>query len=314
MINRRITVLILTVILVFSFVSCKSTDNSGESSKTVATAEGKSTFPMTVTDSYDRQIVLDKEPERVISIGPNITEIIFALGKSDKMVGRSEYCDYPEEAKSIESVGAIEDPSIEKITELRPDLVIVSTHFKKEVVKKLEELGIKVASFYGQESFEGVYSTIEKVGMVLNAEENGEKLISEMKTKVQNVLDKVKDKARPSVYYVVSFGKMGDYTAGSDTFMGQMIEMAGGKNAADDVKGWSYSLEKLMEKNPDIMICSKYYDFKKGIEGTNGYKDLEAVKKGKLYEIDNNLLERQGVRLADGLTELAKIIHPEAFK
>jgi iron complex transport system substrate-binding protein len=107
---------------------------------------------------------------------------------------------------------------------------------------------------------------------------------------------------------------MGDFTAGKGTFIGKMIEMAGGKNAADDVEGWSYSLEKLVEKNPDIMICSMYYDTKKGIQSTNGYKDLDAVKNGKLFEIDNNLLDRQGPRLADGLVELAKIIHPESFR
>lgn len=314
MLNRRILFLLLAVILTFSFIGCSNAYNLSDSTKAKSTSGSVSAYPMTVTDSYNRQVKIDKEPEKIISIAPNITEIVFALDRSSKLIGRSEYCDYPEEVKKVASIGSLKDPSIEKIVELKPDLVIASTHFKKEVVQKLEELGIKVVVFYGQESFEGVYATIEKVSMVLNAKDNAQKLVSEMKMEVQDVLDKVKDKPCPSIYYVVSFGKTGDYTAGKDTFIGQMIGMAGGKNAADDVQGWAYSLEKLTEKKPDIIICSKYYNSKQGIENANGYKDLAAVKNGKLYEIDNNLLDRQGTRLADGLTELARIIHPEAFK
>lgn len=314
MFKRRIIFVVLTIALIFSLFGCSKTGDLSEKNTIDNKVEDNSAFPMTITDSYSRQVKIDKEPQKVISIAPNITEIIFALDRSSKLVGRSEYCDFPEEAKNITSIGSLKEPSIEKIVELKPDIVIASTHFKKETVQKLEELGINVAVFYGAESFEGVYNTVEKVGKVLNAEEKAEKLVSEMKLKVQNVLDGVKDKLQPSVYYVVSFGKTGDYTAGKDTFIGQMLEMAGGKNAAEDAEGWAYSLEKLTEKQPEIIICSKYYNSKQGIENANGYKDLDAVKKGKLYEIDNNLLDRQGPRLADGLTELASVIHPEVFK
>ncbi len=312
MLKRRILSIICTAVLAFSLFGCSNSGVSNKSSEEKNEVSGS--FPMTVTDSYDRTVTIEKEPEKVISIAPNITEIIYALDRSKKLIGRTEYCDYPEEVKSITSIGNLTDPNIEKIVELKPDLVIVSTHFKKELVQKLEELGIKVVAFYGDESFDGAYNTIENVGRVLNANEKAQKLITEMKAKVQDVLNKVKDKPRPSVYYVVSFGEAGDFTAGKDTFIGQMIEMAGGKNIADDVEGWSYSLEKLVEKKPEIIICSKYYNSKQGIENANGYKDLDAVKNGRLYEIDNNILDRQGVRIADGLTELAKIIHPESFK
>ena len=127
-------------------------------------------------------------------------------------------------------------------------------------------------------------------------------------------MDKVKDQEKPSVYYVVGFGEYGDYTAGGDTFIGKMIEMAGGKNVAKEAEGWAYSLEKLVEQNPDILICSKHFDSKAGIELANGYKELSAVKEGRLYEIDNDLLDRPGTRLADGLEELARLIHPNVFK
>jgi len=98
-------------------------------------------------DSYDREVNLDKEPERIVSVAPNITEIIFALGKQDKLVGRTDFCDYPEEAKNIESIGNIDQPNVEKIVELQPDVVIASSIFTKEMLQKLEEANIKVAIF-----------------------------------------------------------------------------------------------------------------------------------------------------------------------
>jgi iron complex transport system substrate-binding protein len=307
--GKRVLSLIITIVLCFVLNACKK-ETVGIKDKS---AEG-TVYPLKVIDSYNREVTIDKEPQRIISIAPNITETIFVLGKGDKMVGRTDYCDFPTEASKIASVGKLTDPSLEKIVELKPDVVIASTHFKKEVVTKLEELNIKVLVLYGQESFDGVYETITKVAQVLNAKEAGDKVIGDMKKKVDSVTAKVKEAKKPSVYYVVGYGKSGDFTAGKGTFIGNMIEMAGGTNAANDVEGWKYSLEKLVEKNPDILVCSKNFETKKGIEGTNGYKDLKAVKGGKLLEIDENLLNRQGPRLAEGLETLAKLIHPEVFK
>lgn len=274
----------------------------------------KTTFPMTIKDSYDREIVIEKEPQRVVSIAPNITETVFALKDESKLVGRTDYCDYPSEVSKIESVGTIQEPSIEKIVELKPDLVIASTHFSKDTLTKLEELKIPTVVLYGEESFDGVYDTILDVGKILNSNQEAEALISDMKKKVEDVKKGIEGKDKPLVYYVISYGKSGDYTAGKNTFIGQLLEMAGAENAAADVTDWKYSLERLIEKNPDIMICPSVGGYKQGLETTNGYKDLDAVKNKKLYEIDENIITRQGPRLADGLYELAKIIHPDAFK
>ncbi len=248
-----------------------------------------------------------------MSVSPDLTEIIFALGEEERLVGRSDFCNYPEDTKEIPSVGAIDDPNIEKIAELQPDLVIGSRIFPRDSDAKLQELNIPVLILDSQQSFEGIYDMIESMGQVLSVPDKAEALVMEIENKVQNVSEKVKDVSRPRVYYVVGFGEAGDFTAGGDTFIGTIIEMAGGDNVAKDLQGWQYSLEKLIEQDPDIIICSKYYDAKAGIEQAQGYKDLRAVKEGRLLEIDNNLLDRQGPRLADGLEELAKLIHPELF-
>lgn len=268
---------------------------------------------MTIVDSYGRTVELETEPQRVISIAPSITEIIYAINAQEKLVGRTDFCDYPEDVSDVESIGSLTDPSIEKIMEINPDIVIASTHFKEDVLKKLDELGIKVLVLYGPESFEGVYETIEKVGTILNREEEAKTVVNEMKDKVEYVTSRVEGREKPTVYYVIGYGEFGDFTATGETFISKMIEMAGGINVAKDAQGWKYSIEKLLEKDPDIIICSKYFDTKTGIENTNGYSQLTAVKEGRLFEIDNNKLDRQGTRLAYGLEELAKLIHPDAF-
>lgn len=310
-IKKTLSILLIFIISL-SLFGCSNSNTTSSSNNQNLQAETK--YPITIQDSNNRKVTLDRQPKRIVSVAPNITEIIFALGKGDELVGRTDYCDYPAAAKKITSIGSLQQPNIEKIAELKPDIVIASTHFSKESLQKLEELNIKVAVLYGSENFEGAYDTISKIGQLVNANNKAQEIVSNMKKKVQDVVSKVKNKSKPSVYYVVSYGKYGDYTAGKDTFISQMIEMAGGKNAAADAEGWKYSVEKLVQNNPNILICSKYYNTKDGIKSTNGYKDLTAVKSNKLYEVDDNLINRQGPRLADGLEALAKIIHPEAFK
>ncbi|MGH4141088.1 ABC transporter substrate-binding protein [Clostridium sp.] len=311
--KKSIISIVLAVLICVVFSSCgnKVTEKAVSTTKKETTAV---VYPLKVVDSYNRTVTIESEPKRIITIAPNITEGVYALGKGEKLVGRSDYDDYPKEALKVASVGSVLQPNIEKIVELKPDVVIASTHFDKAVLKKLEALNIKVIVLYGEENFAGVYDTMSKLGQVVNASEKAQSIISDMKKKVTDITSKVKDAKKSTVYYVAGFGKSGDFTAGKDTFIGNMIEMAGGTNVADDAIGWKYSVEKLIEKDPDVLICSKFFDSKKGIQATNGYKDLKSVKNGKLLEIDSNIVDRQGPRSVEGLEAMAKLIHPELFK
>ncbi len=270
-------------------------------------------YPMTITDSYDREITIESEPMRVVSMAPSISETLYYLGAIDKLVGRTEYCDFPEEIQGIDTAGSLMEPNIEKIVDLNPDLVIASTHFSKDSVETLENLGIKVVVFTPEESFDGVYDTITVVGKVLNKENEAIEHVETMKQMVDEVVNRVKELEKKTVYYAIGFGEYGDYTAGGDTFISEMIELAGGENIASDVSGWSYSLEKIIENDPEVVIISKYYGMKESFEAAEGYKELEAVKNGKLIAIDNNKIDRQGPRLAEGLLELAKAIHGDNY-
>lgn len=310
---KSLSVIFLALIMMVVLGACGNTSNETSSSKT-QNETSATVYPYTVKDSQGNETVIEKEPKRIISVAPSITEIIYALGKGDELVGRTDYDDYPEQVKNVESVGSLTDPNVEKIIALKPDIVIASTHFRDEVEKKLEDLGIKVVVLYDANNFNGVYDSINTVGQIVNAQDKAKDIVTSMKKKIEDVEEKVKGKEIPKVYYVVGFGKDGDFTATGDTFIGQMINMAGGNNIAKDATDWKYSLEKIIANNPDYIVISKNNGMKEQFMATAGYEELSAVKNNKVIEIDDNLLNRQGPRLADGVEALAKILHPDAFK
>ncbi len=289
-------------------------EQEDEAAEEDAQEEEEAVYPKTVVDSYDREVVLESRPETLVSIAPSITEIIFALERGDLLIGRTDFCDYPAEVSEVESIGSLMEPNIEKIVELDPDVVIASTHFSRESLEKMEELGLTVLVFYGSEDFEGTFYTIEVIGELFEEEEKASEIVSDMKETIADVKERVEGLEKPSVYYVIGFGEWGDYTATGETFISEMIEIAGGENIAKEAEGWQYSVEKIVEQDPEILIVSKFHDSKAGIMEATGYKDLTAVQEDRIFEIDNNLLDRTGPRMAEGLRTLAEIFHPEAFE
>ena len=284
------------------------TSSLEQTTKENTPSDAQTAYPLTITDSMGYEITFEKEPEKVVSLGPNITEMVFALDSQEKLVGRTEYCDYPEEVSSIESVGTLTQPDVEKIISLNPDVVIASIHFSEEAKSQLEDIGIKVVILFEEHKMDGVYTMIETLGAIVNQNDKAAETIADMKERIAAVQERVKEKEAPSVYYVVGFGEYGDFTAGNDTFIHELITLAGGNNIAKDISGWNFSLEKLVELDPEIIIVGT--GIKDSFMTAENYKDLSAVKNGKVYEIDNNLLDRQGVRNAQGVEILADTFHP----
>ncbi|WP_244833532.1 ABC transporter substrate-binding protein [Clostridium sp. BJN0001] len=310
---KKFTSALLIFALTFVLNGCSLNSVSKKSSDNAALqTETQTTYPLTIKDSYGEDVTLKEEPKKVISLAPNITELIYNLDAQKKLYGRTDYCDYPEEALDVESVGTMRTPDIEKIISLEPDIVIASTHFSEENAKKLKDNGINVMCLYQENDFDGVYSMIEKLGKVLNKNEKATETVNNMKKTISEVSEKVKNLKKPSVYYVVSYGDSGDYSAPENTFVGQIINLAGGKNIVPENDSWSYSRELLIENDPDIIVVRK--GEKDKFMSTKGYEDLTAVKEGKVYEIDNNIIDRQGYRNAEGVYEMAKIFHEDAFK
>ncbi|MBE5953871.1 MAG: ABC transporter substrate-binding protein [Lachnospiraceae bacterium] len=307
--KNKVALLLAMLMLVVGLSACG--EKANEDGKEAAKAE-QTAYPLTVTDTNGESVTIEKEPQRVVSVAPNLTEVVYKLGAQDKLVGRSDYCDYPAEVSAIDSVGTITGPDVEKIISLNPDLVIVSTHFDEANAKVLDEAGIQVLTLYDQGDVNGVYTVIDTLGQALNKNAEADACVEDMKKTIADVETKVKDLEKPTVYYVVGYGEYGDYTAGGDTFIHGIIEAAGGDNIAKDISGWSISLEILVEADPKIIIINEA--MKEDFMSAPTYCELTAVKEGRVYTLDVNMLERQGYRNAEGVKALAEIFHPEAFK
>ena len=265
--------------------------------------------PGDVKDARGRTITLHGAPGRIVSLGPNITEIIYALNRGDSLVGRTDWCDYPHEASTIPSVGGPKDPSLETILSLRPDLVIASTHAPLESLGIMEEAGLLTLVLYGPETYDGAYQVIETVGRILGADAAAAELLEEMRRRTAAVLTRAAALTdKPRVYYAVGFGEGGDWTATGDTFIHQMLTMAGGRNVAAGAAGWSFSLERLVLEDPDMIILNR--GLANSFKRTPIYKELKAVKDGQIFEVDENTIVRQGPRLIDGLETLNALFGP----
>lgn len=303
---KKLIIVATAVITMGTFVACGTSNGKIN--------EGKDKpFSVTITDSTGETITLDKKPERIVSLAPSTTEIVAALGAEDKLVGRTKYCNYPETITKLPEVGGTMDPNVEKIIELQPDLVVGSTHVSQEVIDKLREVGIATVFVNEQQDFDGTYSAIEKVGQLIGEEDKATEVVAAMKKKVEETTKKVEEVAsgeKLKVYYCIGYGDY-DSTAGGDTFIGEIINLSGGINIAQDVQGWSYSKEKIVENDPDIIIVPSHSNMIEGLKTADFYKDLRAVKEGKVFEIDGDMISRQGPRVADAFEEMARVINPE---
>lgn len=272
------------------------------------------------TDQEGRTVTLDGVPQRIVSLAPSNTEILFAIGLGDKVVGVTDYADYPAAAKTKPSVGGYTDPDIEKIVALKPDLVLATDIQMPKVVPELEKLGIKVAVL-NPKNLDQILQSITLVGQMTGASTEAATLVSSMQTRIKAVEDKVaglSPSQKPKVFYAVWYNPL--MSAGQGTFQNDLIQKAGGINIAANLTGWSnISIETVIADNPDIMIAGlsqpsiKDNNFK-FINTDPRLADTSARKNGKVYGIDSNIVSRDGPRIVDALEQMAKMIHPELFK
>jgi len=255
----------------------------------------------------------NKTYERIISTSPSNTEILFALGLEDKVIGVTTYCNYPEEAEEKEKIGGFSTVDIELIINSTPDLVLASSMMKDEDIKKLEGTGIEVVVI-DPENIDEILENIELIGNLtgkekeaLNIAENLEKRINKVKENAENL------KKKPKVMYVVWHEPL--MSAGRKTFANDLIEIAGGENIYSDteVQYPTISLESVIDRNPDIIITSMGHGDAKNltyeyIMNEPRLKNVNAVKNGRVYGIDTDLTGRPGPRIIDGLERFAEWI------
>lgn len=281
---------------------------------------------ITLTDDAGRNVQVSTKVERIVSLAPSNTEILFALGLGDKVVGVTDFCDYPPEAQGKEKIGGIE-PNMEKVVALSPDLVlaiggspvVASIGGNVELLAKFEELKLPTL-ILAPKDLEGVLADIELVGKATGAQQAAAKLVADMRAKVDQVLAKTKDVTqRPKVFYELDATDPGKpWTPGPGSWHDTFISMAGGVNVAAGAKAaWAQlSTEEIIKENPDLIILgdANWGVNAEAVKSRSGWGAIKAVKQDAIYPIDDNLISRPGPRLADGLVALAKIIHPELFK
>jgi iron complex transport system substrate-binding protein len=245
-----------------------------------------------LTDSYNREIKLDKPPEKIISLSPGITEMLFLLNAEDKLIGISNYCNYPEGTRDIMKVGGLQNINIETIISLQPDLVLIGSIIPKNEVDKLEKSGITVIAIKEEEKLEGMLDAITILGQIADCVPRADsltayygKLLDDYK---KNTADQVAAKL-PTVYYVVNFGAGGDFTAPGNSHINQIIQLAGGRNIGDTLSTWNVSREYLFTQNPDIIfVRTEDLDhFKKSYP----YSLLAAVKENRVYPIESGWMD-----------------------
>lgn len=278
----------------------------------------EATFPMTITDAIGKDITLEAPPEKIVSLIPSNTEILFSLGLKDEIVGVTDNDDYPPEVAEKEKVGGMEY-NIEKIIALNPDIVFShesSMSLSEAAIEQLESAGVKVFVVNNAQDFNETYTTIEQLGRATGKLPVAEEVIANMKAKVEEVLAKVKD-VEPKKVLVEASDEPDIYTAGNGTFMNAMLEMIHAENVAADADDWyKIDAEQIIAKNPDVIVVTYHYvpDILTKIPQRAGFDTINAVKNKAIVQVDENTTSRQGPRLGEGLEELAKAIYPEVFK
>jgi iron complex transport system substrate-binding protein len=288
-------------------------------SPAVAVTQAPASTAITLTDGLGRVVVLKEAAQRVVSLAPSNTEILFAVGAGRQVVGRDEFSDYPAETSSIQKVGgSMGQYSVEAIVALKPDLVLAAEINSPELVKQLENLGLTVYYLKNPKTFEELYVNLETVAQLTG--QDSTKLTDSLKARVAAVDEKIMPlNARPSVFYEIdATDPAKPYTYGPGTFGDLLITRAGGFNIGGKLTDPypQISLEQIVVSNPSIILLgdSAFGATVESVLARPGWKPIAAVTSKQIFPIDDNLISRPGPRLVDGLEQLAKLLHPGVFQ
>ncbi|MFW6110992.1 MAG: ABC transporter substrate-binding protein [Thermoproteota archaeon] len=280
---------------------------------------------ITLVDNLGNVVTMNSPPERIVSLSPSNTEILFAVGAGDKVVGVTDFCNYPYnftawiEAGNMTSIGSFSGPSVEPIVALEPDLVLATSQ-SLETAESLKDLGYNVLVIEGQ-TIDGILETILLVGRATYHNSQASTLVTQMRSKIDTISAQANEAATtPKVYHEVWHDPL--MSVGPGTFLDEMITLAGGENIFHDASAsWPVvSSEAIIEKDPDVMFFPEmymgrgnFYETIEAVENRPGWDSITAVQDDALYEIDSDIISRPGPRIVDALEALAKMIHPEIF-
>jgi len=272
-----------------------------------------------LTDDIGNEVEIEGPVERIVSLAPSNTEIAFALGLGDQIVGVTDFCDYPPQALEIEKIGGVE-PNLEQIVALDPDLVLaIGGEPDPLIIGQLQELGLAVLVLK-PDDLDALYHDIELVGQATGVQQRAEELVAEMQERVAAVTAVTADVTeRPLVFYELDgTDPTKPWTAGSGSWHDEFIHMVGGTNlAGTQESAWvQLNAEEIVAQDPVIIILgdAAWGTTPESVAERPGWDVISAVRDGRVYPIDDNLISRPGPRVVEGIEELARLIHPELFE
>ncbi len=314
--HKSLVLLTLWGLLIIALAGCASAE-APEASEPAGTEAPDS---VSVVDDAGRTVEVVSDPQRLISLAPSNTEILFALGLGDKVVGVTDFCDYPEAAQSIEKVGGMEH-NLEKIVALDPDLVLAIGGSPAQVEKaiEIEKLGLTVLVLEPGD-IESIMADVELMGKATGAEKEAGQLAAQMQKRFDEITAKAKGaESKPKVFFELdATDPSKPYTPGPGSFIDALISLAGGSNigASAQMQWAQLSTEEIIAQDPEVIVLgdANYGVTIEMVKERPGWSVITAVENGAIYPIDDILISRPGPRIIDGLEALARIIHPELFK
>lgn len=300
---------LLILLLTFLLQGC------GKTTKVVS----GSGFPLQITDDLGRQVTIKEAPQRIVSLAPAVTETLFALGLGDKVVGVTNYCDYPAEAKTKPKVGGFSTPSAELVVAAKPDLVL-ATSINENYVPQLENAGLTVVTIESL-NLPQVLENIRLIGQVTGASDAANNLTADMQKRIDSITTKVSslpDEQKPAVYFEIWPDPI--TTGGSKSFVNSLIVMAGGKNIAGDVEqDWvNLSPEMVLARDPKVAILCHHGSSLQTVEefkSRKGWGQVSAIRNNRIGLVsDENTVVRTGPRVVEGFEYMARLIHPDLIK
>jgi iron complex transport system substrate-binding protein len=268
-------------------------------------------------DEVGRKVEVPGSPQRIISVAPNVTEILFALGLGDRLVGVSSYCRFPPEALRKEKIGGYINPSLEKIVALRPDLVIgIAEGDLKTFVDKLANLKIPVY-ITNPKNVAEVITSVHNIGEVTDSAPSAQRVTQAMQERIQAIRTKVQGRPHPRVLHVLNFDPL--ISAGKGTFVDDLIRLGGGRNIVEVAQGKypRFSLEEVLAVDPEVILLASMRSddpLAEQRQWWERWKTVSAVRQGRIHVLNSDLIHRPSPRIVDGLEQVARAIPPEAFK
>jgi cobalamin transport system substrate-binding protein len=268
-------------------------------------------------DEVGRPVMVPSSPKRIISLAPNVTEILFSLGLDQEIVGVSVHCNFPEKAKTRTRVGSYISLDFEKIVSLKPDLIIgTGAGNTKDMVDRLEKLGFPAYIIFPR-NFDGILTSVRHLGQVVAKEKESLAIIRNMESRRQRIIDFTRDLSRPRVF--MQIGEFPIVTVGKGSFADDLISLAGGENvAAEEVKMYPrWGMEEVLKRSPEVILISSMNpkgNYEKVVQEWSRWKMIPAVQHGRIHLIDSDLIDRPSPRIVEGLEEMARLFHPERFK